>query len=692
MDEKFPAALRPETHLLLCCSRLTLDEQTRQTINTLLRKELDWQAILNSSITQAVTPILYSQLHCKPEWWRRVPEEIRDQLEQIYHHNVERNTLLLQELDWLLAAFDAAEIPVLLMKELHLLHAIYEDPGLRPLGDLDLLVPQKDFAAAKRLLAKAGYLPVRSVNPFKEKYGFGYHFINSQKGIWIDLQTNLSQREWAADPSRSGEFRAPIQKIWRRATAGKLQENCAWRMSWEDLLFHLCVHAESHGFEELMQFCDIAAVIQRCGHDLNWAYLVETARASRMEASFYSALRLVHDVWRVSVPAAVLAQLRPAYLPAELYYATFGVLGRLHTFLDEAANDACVPAPTLRQLEEIVRTSAESNYHVYKAIDSVMRGLAADGFRPLALMTREPERVLPHTKLRPLGQIEILVAANHLVAESLKNLERQLHYALDAVGLVRLELQARGFHSSLGKDEASNTVSSSTLIKKILLPCRRPSQTRIAVRALSLEEMLLILCRRFSRHASSWLNLAALAEFLGNGIDKLNWETFWEKARQQHAIPEAAAALLCARELTRLELPGAALQPVHDLTDIPAIMLFATGGVKEQKPPKLESAILATLRCFALPTFQDRWQYLSQFVKQSHPEVGLLAKSFKLSTSLGKLFAQWWRMKWKLEPSKPAAPTAYWLEKPRLDNPALPVDHPGDEAASKEIAYLEFSA
>ena len=60
----------------------------------------------------------------------------------------------------LLAALDvlgAAGIPVILLKGAALCAAHYQDWSLRPLGDLDLLVPEEDAARALRVLQAAGY-------------------------------------------------------------------------------------------------------------------------------------------------------------------------------------------------------------------------------------------------------------------------------------------------------------------------------------------------------------------------------------------------------------------------------------------------------------------------------------------------------------------------------------------------------
>ncbi|MDZ7363232.1 MAG: nucleotidyltransferase family protein [candidate division KSB1 bacterium] len=659
MSERFPSVLGLEENILLGCARLDIDEQTRVKLDDLLRPQVDWEKLLQRSVEQSMTPLLYRHLQGQPQWWARVPEMLRMKLEQIFRRNRQRNCLLLLELDQLFAMFEAAQIPVILMKELHLLHTVYQEPGLRPIGDLDLLVPQKDFEHAKNILGEAGYHPQLAANPFKDKYGFGYHFVNRSKGIWIDLQWNLSQREWSPEERRDQEFRAPIEEIWKRATPGRLQNSRAWRMSWEDLLFHLCVHAEGHGFEEMIQFCDMAEVIRLRGENFDWQLFSEITRRAHMQGSVFCALTFVQKVLGVRLPGDILEQLRPGHLQFGLYNACFGTLGRLHTFLDESANDASVPTDALRQWEAMVRHTAARDLKAYEALTSMTQSLADAGFIPVALLTSGPEQLLPHPNLEQIGEVEILAAKKPSAEDSAPVVEQKCEQAVTGgIFLDGTAILSRWW-------AASQKFSSRQLLKKMRQSPQRQPARPVLIHLMAPEDILFVLCRRFSHHAP-WLALSLISEFLRNISDGLNWQKFWEKTHQLQAANEIACALRSVVEFTSIELPAAALQPLEQLQTKPRVELFPLDKPEPASALELKRAMLKIYRFFLLSNFSDRKDYLINHLNASFGAGGGIQKFWKPFAAAGRFLGLLLRNKIQRWRPKPSALQAYWLETPRV--------------------------
>lgn len=664
------SVLCSEDRLLLCCARLTLDEGSRQTLATLLRTKLDWEKLLNRSIAQGVTPLLYKHLRHKPEWWRGIPQFACDRLEKLYYHNVHRNGVLRRELGAVLAILQEAEIPVMVMKELHLLQTVYIDPGLRPLGDLDLLIRREDFETARNLLGHAGYQPVLHRNPYKERYGFGYHLINPEKNIWLDLQWNLCQREWQDAPG-SGKFRPPIQQIWQRATVEQMEGHRVWKKSWEDLLWHLCVHAEGHYWGELIQFCDVAAVIQWCGRDLDWSYLAATATATGLEASLYCTLRRVHEIWNVAIPEEVFQQLRPAYLPFEVYSATFDALVMLYTFLDEAANDPALPPSALEEWEHVARETAEQNHLAYETITAALQHLSRTGFVPIVCMNQEPERFWPHRRLRPFGEVAIIVASE---AATNGTLETPIK-AMDG-NAVQLKLhQGSDRLKKILQTPIASNVSARERFKKIFSTPRQQPNT-VSIYPLAVEEILLVLCQRFF-HAVSWRDFSVLAEFLVEARHRLEWPVFWELAQEQRLAHAAVTGLLCVHELTRLEIPAAAFAPMKVLPQPQAISLCTVTIGEPFRPAELRNGVNAMIRFAVLPSWRERRQYLVNILRQLAPQSGTIRRLYLLAANVAKFVAQWYRHRAeKASQDQPAVlANAYWLETTNnaIENLPLPL-------------------
>ena len=84
-------------------------------------------------------------------------EAIQQAFERAYFGSLAANMRLQKEGLRLLGLFSESGIPVLLLQGFSLLDVVYEDYGLRPLSDMDLLLPGEFFPKARDVLAKDGF-------------------------------------------------------------------------------------------------------------------------------------------------------------------------------------------------------------------------------------------------------------------------------------------------------------------------------------------------------------------------------------------------------------------------------------------------------------------------------------------------------------------------------------------------------
>jgi hypothetical protein len=85
------------------------------------------------------------------------PPEVDKAGRQARVANTMRMLVAERQLAEIQAALDKASIPFLILKGLPLAHELYPEPGLRPVGDLDLLVRRRFRDAALSVLASLGY-------------------------------------------------------------------------------------------------------------------------------------------------------------------------------------------------------------------------------------------------------------------------------------------------------------------------------------------------------------------------------------------------------------------------------------------------------------------------------------------------------------------------------------------------------
>ena len=72
-----------------------------------------------------------------------IPKQTARQLYGVYVRYRDRNRIMLDELTRIVQALEEANIDVLVLKGPALISMLYEDIGLRPLSDLDLLVRKR---------------------------------------------------------------------------------------------------------------------------------------------------------------------------------------------------------------------------------------------------------------------------------------------------------------------------------------------------------------------------------------------------------------------------------------------------------------------------------------------------------------------------------------------------------------------
>jgi len=128
--------------------------------------EAEWGLLPRIAQAEGVGPLLY--WHFKnSNWPPGIPTDVTAVVRGQYYNTLAHNTLLFQELERILTAFEQAAIPVILLKGAALAHTAYENIGLRPMGDLDLLVEENRLGAAEKLVQGLGYVPEASAPEFR---------------------------------------------------------------------------------------------------------------------------------------------------------------------------------------------------------------------------------------------------------------------------------------------------------------------------------------------------------------------------------------------------------------------------------------------------------------------------------------------------------------------------------------------
>jgi hypothetical protein len=116
----------------------------------------DCSRFLDAAVSHRVRPLLawaLRQAGALDSW----PADVRRALTDAERAEAALEVVRRQQLCGVVRAFDAANVPVLLIKGAALAYSIYPEPWLRPREDTDLLVDPADVDRADQALAASGY-------------------------------------------------------------------------------------------------------------------------------------------------------------------------------------------------------------------------------------------------------------------------------------------------------------------------------------------------------------------------------------------------------------------------------------------------------------------------------------------------------------------------------------------------------
>jgi hypothetical protein len=263
----------------------------------------DWSGVADTADRYELAPLLFKRLK-QGEARARVPADVWERLRLAYFASAGKNVRLHRGLQPVLAGLRSAGIPVIALKGAYLADAVYGDVAVRPMSDVDLMVPRAEAARAQATLVQIGGI-----------------LASGDGERWCGRRAHLSpvvirglpfEVHWAIiDPAEA--VSVDTAGIWSRARPALVARVNVLALSREDLLLHLCLHAcRREGLQAgLRPFCDISETISRFGNDIDWVQV--SGRAHEWGAVRYVGLtlHLARVMLNARVPDGVLESLVP---------------------------------------------------------------------------------------------------------------------------------------------------------------------------------------------------------------------------------------------------------------------------------------------------------------------------------------------------------------------------------------------
>jgi hypothetical protein len=206
-----------------------------------------------------------------------------------------------------MAAFAIEQIPVMVLKGAYLGTFVYKNPALRPMCDLDLLVPDEQFEPARRLLERLGFMI--EAEPLDGEYRFLQPALaHTRSGILpcaVDLHRDLSCMDY---------YRLPSSRVWQEAVQGEYYGQPVFYPSNELNFIHLGMHTLTH-VGLIRDRLDLVLFLRRIGVD--WDKLASLAGSVGALRPLYWVFHELKQDWGLVVPERFGDSLA-AYVPARM--------------------------------------------------------------------------------------------------------------------------------------------------------------------------------------------------------------------------------------------------------------------------------------------------------------------------------------------------------------------------------------
>lgn len=257
------------------------------------RRSVDFDAVDHGSAR--LLPLVYRNLG--PDSF---DAEVAGRLKGLYRRSWSRNQLLFRRAAEAVVALEKAGIEALVTKGASLAVLSYGDVGVRPMDDVDVLVPIARTEDAIEALSALGWLPDHDDPPAWTQVHHSLGFAGPDSGN-VDLHW-FSLWQPASDAA-----------LWRASVPLELGGVETRAPGPADQLLLACVHGTPWSpLPPFRWIADAATVIRSAGDELDWSHLVAEAERRRLTVATLAALAYLREEFELAVPESTLAQLRAA--------------------------------------------------------------------------------------------------------------------------------------------------------------------------------------------------------------------------------------------------------------------------------------------------------------------------------------------------------------------------------------------
>jgi hypothetical protein len=312
-EAKGGEGLSPEERFLVAACRPRLMPEDLDQIASRGSEILDWDQIREQAVSLGLAPVLFRNI--SDARLRSIcPQTFLSRLGRASHIALYLAMHRREELVKILDLLSRTGIEPVLLKGAALASTVYEDPALRTMNDLDLLMRDSEIPAAARALQALSYRQLyRSslADPGKREAFYGKHhhatpLIAPRGRAIVELHRHI------VSMGEDGFY--DVEKIRARARRITIEGRPALVPSPADLVLHTCLHLSySDRFVgKLRDLIDLHETISIYGDRIDWGAMLSEIPSEAAARCLYSCLDLARRLYGTPVPEDFLHELRRA--------------------------------------------------------------------------------------------------------------------------------------------------------------------------------------------------------------------------------------------------------------------------------------------------------------------------------------------------------------------------------------------
>lgn len=272
-----------------------VSESSQPNVNS---RDLDWHRIAQLSEWHSIVPLVYAFL--EKEQFENIPDEIFKELRDNSMEQAVSNMMFLKTSMSLCKNLIERGISVFPMKGAIWAWLLYEKPGQRAFGDIDLFVDSSQILAGLEVLDENGFAP----DPYRQ------YLLKTEKLRKLYLSTDYQlplvptsrnhvksvEIQWNCSYPRY-RYSFNWAQLMAKAMDVEFMKNRIQIPSWEMQLVMMVIHhAGVEQWDKLKYIGDFVRLLRRNAEHMDWLLIRETVRKAGFLKLFLQSLGLVYKL------------------------------------------------------------------------------------------------------------------------------------------------------------------------------------------------------------------------------------------------------------------------------------------------------------------------------------------------------------------------------------------------------------